>query len=176
VLEVLIKKTWEVAREAELRGNGNILPMGLAPKPGKTPPWRIINDGRECNEHVSPWAFRYETLKTLGLVLNPGDYMFTTDLEDAYYSMCLTEESRNLFGASLRMDKPSLEKLKAAGVLPEFQSTEEGDVYIRPRGLPMGLAPKPGKTPPWRIINDGPGASAMSMSARGLLGMRRSRP
>ena len=114
VLEVLIKKTWEVAREAELRGNGNILPMGLAPKPGKTPPWRIINDGRECNEHISPWAFRYETLKTLGLVLNPGDYMFTTDLEDAYYSMCLTEESRNLFGASLRMDKPSLEKLKAA--------------------------------------------------------------
>ena len=49
VLEVLIKKTWEVAREAELRGNGNILPMGLAPKPGKTPPWRIINDGREAS-------------------------------------------------------------------------------------------------------------------------------
>ena len=65
--------------------------------------------------------------------------MFTTDLEDAYYSMCLTEESRNLFGASLRMDKPSLEKLTAAGVLPEFQSTEEGDVFIRPRGLPMGF-------------------------------------
>jgi hypothetical protein len=118
VVEVLLKQTWEVVRESELRDNGNILPMGLAPKPGKTPPWRIINDGRECNEHVSPWGFRYETLKTLGLVLNPGDWMFTTDLEDAYYSMRLTEESRNLFGASLRMDKPSLKKLEEAGVLP----------------------------------------------------------
>ena len=92
--------------------------------PPSLDPWCIINDGRECNEHVSPWAFRYETLKTLELVPNPGDYnvMFTTDLEDAYYSMCLTEESCNLFGASPRMDKPSLEKLKPVG----FQSTEEG--------------------------------------------------
>ena len=75
VLQVLIKKTWEVAREADLRGNGIFMPMGLAPKPGKTPPWHVINDEHECNEHVIPWAFRYETLKTLGLVLNPGDYM-----------------------------------------------------------------------------------------------------
>ena len=30
VLEVLIKKPWKVAREGDLRSNGNILPMGLA--------------------------------------------------------------------------------------------------------------------------------------------------
>ena len=34
VIEVLLKETLEVVRESELRANGNILPMGLAPKPG----------------------------------------------------------------------------------------------------------------------------------------------
>ena len=92
VIEVLLKEIWEVVRESELRANGDILPMGLAPKPGKTPPWRIINDGRECNEHISPWGFRYETLTTMSLVCNKGDWIFTTDLEDACYSMLLTEE------------------------------------------------------------------------------------
>ena len=73
VLEVLIKKTWEVARESELRSNCNILPMGLVPKPGKTPPWQIINDGRECNAHASPSGMRRDS----GIKIDPEKQALT---------------------------------------------------------------------------------------------------
>ena len=78
-----MKRTWEVVRQDALL---NVIPLGLAPKPGKIPPWRIISDAREVSKGVKPWKFKYETLKSVSLIMNKGDWLLTCDLEDAYYS------------------------------------------------------------------------------------------
>ena len=51
-----------------------------------------------------------ESLKTLPMVVSEGDWLFTCDLEDAYYSAQLTEESRNLFGAKVSMKPEALKR------------------------------------------------------------------
>ena len=107
VLQLVEKGSWEVVKEQQLV---NVLPLHLAPKPGKTPPWRLICDGREVNEHIQAWKFRMESLKTLPMVVSEGDWLFTCDLEDAYYSAQLTEESRNLFGAKVSMKPEALKR------------------------------------------------------------------
>ena len=138
VLDLLLKGSWELIQEQQLR---NVLPLHLAPKPGSKTPWRLICDGRLVNEHVSPWRFQMESMKTLPVVIEKNDYMFTVDLEDAYYSAQLTEESRNLFGAQLELDEKSLELLRAAGRIPEgWAPGPDGKASIRPRGLPMGFS------------------------------------
>ena len=78
ILEVLVKGSWELVNEEDLI---NIIPIGLAPKPSKIPPFRLINDARLVNEHVGGWKFRYESLNAVPLVVNKGDWMFTLDLE-----------------------------------------------------------------------------------------------
>ena len=134
ILEVLVKGSWELVNEEDLI---NIIPIGLAPKPSKIPPFRLINDARLVNEHVGGWKFRYESLNAVPLVVNKGDWMFTLDLEDAYYSFLLQEESRNLFGGKLQMDDEAKAKLAAEG----FDTTKlQGDTaFVRPKGLPMGF-------------------------------------
>ena len=99
VLHHLLRESWEVVEEQQLT---NILPLHLAPKPGKEPPWRLICDGRKVNEHVKDWKFKMETLRTLPMVVNPGDWMVSCDLEDAYYTCGLKKESRGLFGAKFK--------------------------------------------------------------------------
>ena len=42
-MEVLVKGSWELVKEEELE-LVNIIPIGLAPKPSKIPPFRLIND------------------------------------------------------------------------------------------------------------------------------------
>ena len=129
VIELLMKETWEVVQRGQLY---NLILLNLAPKPSKVPPWCIITDAKEVNEHISPWKFRYETLNSVLLVLNKGDWMLTMDLEDAYYSCLLTEDSRNLFGAKVNMDKEQWQQLKEKGLVPEdVEQTAKGDVYIR---------------------------------------------
>ena len=51
--------------------------------------------------------------------MNKGDWLLTCDLEDAYYSCLLTEDSRNLFGGKVNMSKEQWQKLKAEGFAPE---------------------------------------------------------
>ena len=102
VLELLMKKTWEVVRQDALL---NVIPIGLAPKPGKVPRWRIISDTREANEGVKLCKFKYETLNPVPLIMNKGEWLLTCDLEDAYYSCLLTGDSRNLFGGKVDMSK-----------------------------------------------------------------------
>ena len=72
--------------------------------------------------------------------MNKGDWLLTCDLEDAYYSCLLTEDSRKLFGGKINMSNEQWQKLTAKGFAPEdVEQTPEGDVFIRPRGLPMGF-------------------------------------
>ena len=114
VLQLLLKGSWEVVQAQQLT---NVLPLHLAPKPGKNPPWRLICDGREVNKAVKEWKFRMESLRTLPVVVKPGDLMFTCDLEDAFYSAMLTEESRNLFGAKLKLDADMVQRCDRTGHL-----------------------------------------------------------
>ena len=149
VCELVLKETWEIVSEQELRQNGNILPMNLAPKPSKSPPWRIICNAIELNQFIKTWRVRYESLKSLGVMLKErregveAQWAFSIDLEDAYYSMLLKEGStRSLFGSKVFMPAELLCKLKEAGFLPKELEVSEGkgqDVCIQPQGLPMGF-------------------------------------
>ena len=139
VCELLMKESWEVVSERVLRQTGNILPMNLAPKPSKDPPWRIVNNCMKLNEHVQKWRTRYESLKTLGIMIEKDSWIFSIDLEDAYYSFLLHPDSRSIFGAKAKLKKEQLERLKAAGLWPEGRSTEDQEVCLQPRGLPMGF-------------------------------------
>ena len=66
VMDVLKKGAWEVVSEDEVC---NRMPMNLTPKLGKEPPWRLILNCRDLNEFVRLWSVRYETLKTVSLVV-----------------------------------------------------------------------------------------------------------
>ena len=144
VCELLLKETWEIVKEKELKEDGNILPLNLAPKPSKDPPWRIICNAIDLNHFVNTWRCRYESLKSLGVMYRgPEDWAFSIDLEDAYYSMLLKPgRTRRLFGAKVCMPAELLEKLRAAGLWPEWLEVPEGEgaeVCIQPKGLPMGF-------------------------------------
>ena len=133
-LEVLVKGSWELVKEEELV---NIIPIGLAPKPSKIPPFRLINDARLVNEHVKGRKFRYESLNAIPLVVKQGDFMFTLDLEDAYYSFLLQEESRNLFGGKLEFSEQMQARLKEEGL--DVSKLKGDTAFVRPKGLPMGF-------------------------------------
>jgi uncharacterized protein YidB (DUF937 family) len=90
VLQVLKKRAWEVVNESEVV---NKLPMNLAPKPSKLPPWRLILNCMELNEYIALWSVRYETLRTVPLVVKLGDWLFSIDFTDAYYQLLLDAAS-----------------------------------------------------------------------------------
>jgi len=140
VLEVLRKRAWEVVVEKEV---WNRLPMNLAPKPGKLPPWRLILNCMELNEFVALWSVRYETLKTVPLVVDQGDWIFSIDFTDAYYQLLLDAVSQRLVGAGLELTQEQVQALANEGLLPEGFEWDHGaeyvDVRVRPRGLPMGF-------------------------------------
>ena len=73
-------------------------PFNVVPKATKGK-FRLILDLRKFNEALKNWKFKMETLRTLPMVVNPGDWMVSCDLEDAYYTCGLKKESRGLFGA-----------------------------------------------------------------------------
>ena len=120
-----------------MRGGG-ILPLNLAPKPSKQPPWRIICNAIALNKYVSKWKCSYESLKSCGMIVSKGSWMFSVDLEDAYYSMWLQSESRGLFGAKVKMEPEMIERLQKAGLVPEGAVGSDG-LCIQPKGLPMGF-------------------------------------
>ena len=140
VMEVLMKKAWEVVMKAEVL---NVLPMNLAPKPGKSPPWRLILNCMELNEFIRLWSVRYETLRTVPLVVSQGDWIFSIDFTDAYYQLLLDSESQSLVGAKIEVTQAQIQELLAQGLLPaEFVWDKEAElveIHVRPRGLPMGF-------------------------------------
>jgi hypothetical protein len=140
VMEVLLKGAYEVVNR---EGVDNVLPMNLAPKPTKVPPWRLISNAMSVNEFLRLWSVRYETLKTVPLVVRQGDWLFSIDLTDAYHQWLLLEKSRRLFGHSLELSQDQVQELSDVGRLPEgFVWDKSADfvrVYLRPVGLPMGF-------------------------------------
>ena len=140
VMDVLVKKAWEVVLEDEVC---NKMPLNLAPKPGKEPPWRLILNCMTLNEFVALWGVRYETLRTVPLVVVKGDWLFSIDFTDAYYQILLDLASQRLVGAEVDLTQQQVQELKDAGMLPEGfvwdRTAEFVNVRVRPRGLPMGF-------------------------------------
>jgi hypothetical protein len=137
-----LKGSYEVVKDRS--GVDNVLPANLAPKPSKEPPWRLISNAISVNEFLELWSVRYETLKTVPLVVQKNDWIFSIDLTDAYHQFLLVEESRRLFGHSVLITAAQLLVLKEAGKLPEgFVKKEVKPGYfeliVRPVGIPMGF-------------------------------------
>jgi hypothetical protein len=140
VMEVLLKGAYECV---ERSGVDNVLPMNLAPKPTKEPPWRLISNAMLVNCFLLLWSVRYETLRTVPLVVRQGDWLFSVDLTDAYHQWLLVEESRRLFGHSVELTQLQMLELERKGRLPEgFVWDRQSPlvrIYLRPVGIPMGF-------------------------------------
>ena len=58
IIQLLEQGSWEAVK---VGSTVNIIPLNLAPKPGAKPPWRLIVNAIEVNEHVvGKWPCRYE--------------------------------------------------------------------------------------------------------------------
>ena len=142
IVEALLKGSYEVV--ADRSGVDNVIPANLAPKPSKEPPWRLISNAMGVNKLLGLWSVRYETLRTVPLVVKQSDWVFSIDLTDAYHQFLLTEESRRLFGHKLRLTHEQVVQLEQAGKLPaRFTRVEVEpglfEVFVRPVGIPMGF-------------------------------------
>ena len=133
--------SWEVVRGEDLI---NIIPINLAPKPGAEVPWRWLINGRPVNESYSKWRVRYEGLKTLPLVLKPGDWMVSIDLHSGYDALQLTQGSRALFGVRVVLTAQEVEELLQLGLLQAEQlgkvlADGSVEVFGQPVTLPQGF-------------------------------------
>lgn len=55
---------------------------------------RLIADLRQLNEHIrDPPAFKMETIEHVRSMMQPGDWMVTFDLQDAYYHLPIAEQN-----------------------------------------------------------------------------------
>jgi hypothetical protein len=66
----------------------------LIPKPGCPGRWRLVLDFRHLNTFFKELSCKYETLKVLRDILEPNDWMFSLDLQDAYHAIAVAEEHR----------------------------------------------------------------------------------
>ena len=108
----VLEGSWETAKGEDLI---NIIPINLAPKPGAEVPWRWLINGQPVNDSYAKWKVRYEGLRTLPLVLKPGDYMICIDLHSGYDALRLTDDSRVLFGVRVVLMPDDVERLLRAG-------------------------------------------------------------
>jgi hypothetical protein len=68
----------------------------LVPKAG-VKKWRLIIDLRELNIYCVEFNLSCETLKHIRHMSHPGDYFFSPDLADGYYTLGNREEDREFF-------------------------------------------------------------------------------
>jgi hypothetical protein len=108
-----------VVLEVLLKGSYECVPREGVDKAEKGPPWRLIFNAIVVNAFIELWSVRYETLKTVPLVVSSGDWLFSIDLTDAYHQWSLTEESRRLFGHSVWLSQEQVQALFEAGKLPD---------------------------------------------------------
>ena len=87
---------------------------------------------------------KYEGHHTTPLSVKREDLLFSVDLQSGYDAVLLTEASRGLFGAKLRISAAGLARLREGGkfceeaVLREFKDGS-AEVLIRPQCLPQGF-------------------------------------
>lgn len=67
-------------------------PLKVTPK--KNNKLRLVLNLWRLNEHVAAPKFRYESMKELQQIVQPGDYMFTIDLKNGFHHVPVHPDSR----------------------------------------------------------------------------------
>ena len=139
VMDVLKSGAWEAVLPSQIK---NKLPLNMTDKPGKDPPWRLLLNCMPFNPFVPLWSVKYETLRTVPLIVDKGDWLFSIDFTNYYYQLFFREDAREYLGAGLQMTQEQVKILEEEGMLPEGfewdKTAEWVKVTIRPRGLAMG--------------------------------------
>ena len=100
-------------------GVGYVLPFNVAPKPSADPPWRLIQNAMFINDKYEKWQVRFESYKTIPLVVEEGWYCFTLGLRAGYHHVRLTEELSRMCGGKVWLQPGQFEELKTEGLLLE---------------------------------------------------------
>ena len=76
-----------------------VSPLGVVPKPRSDKLRLIINIYMKyVNKHLAKKVFKFEGLKDLGDIIQPGDALLQYDLSSGYYHVPLRQSSRTYFG------------------------------------------------------------------------------
>jgi len=84
----------------------------LVPKPAGTG-WRLVVDLREINKACHTRKIKMETLRSLRLIVKPGDHWVSFDLKDGFYSLAIASKDKeastvNLDGKLLQFCAPPM--------------------------------------------------------------------
>ena len=120
-----------------------VLPFNLAPKPSADPPWRLIQNAMVLNDLYEKWRVKFESCKTIPLVVEPGWYCFTLDLRAGYHHVRLTEELARMCGGKIWLTAAEFTALSEEGLIPggvTWDVRDGGWLYVTAEVLTFGLA------------------------------------
>ena len=90
VMNVLKSGAWEAVLPSQIK---NKLPLNMTEKPGSDPPWRLLLNCMPFNPFVPLWSVKYETLRTVPLIVDKGDWLFSIDFTKYYYQLFFRERA-----------------------------------------------------------------------------------
>jgi hypothetical protein len=140
VLKGVREGAYRVRRKEEVHA---VLPFNLAPKPSADPPWRLIQNAMLLNDLYERWRVKFESCKTIPLVVEQGWYCFTLDLRAGYHHVRLTEELARMCGGKVWLSAADFSSLGAEGLIPEgvcWNEQQGGWLYVTAEVLTFGLA------------------------------------
>ena len=91
VMNVLKSGVWEAVLPSQIK---NKLPLSMIDKPGKDPPWRLLLNCMPFNPFVPLWSVKYETLRTVPLIMDKGDWLFSIVFTNYYYQPFFQEAAK----------------------------------------------------------------------------------
>jgi len=77
-------------------------PLGVVSK--KNGKLRLILDLRILNKHLTKRTFKFEDLRVVAEILQPGDWFFTFDLPNCYHHVDIFQEHWKYFAFSFTFD------------------------------------------------------------------------
>ena len=91
VMDVLKSGAWEAVLPSQIR---NKLPLNMT-----DPPWRLLLNCMPVNPFVPLWSVRYETLRTVPLIVDKDDWLFGIDFTNylLWRQVVTISESTNPF-------------------------------------------------------------------------------
>ena len=94
------------------------------------------------NDYYDKWRVRFESARTLPLVVEAGWFMFTLDLRAGYHHVRLSEGLSRKCGGKVKLSAKQFEELRAGGWLPSDVTwgCDGGWLYVRALVLTFGLA------------------------------------
>lgn len=76
----------------------NVNRISLAPKNSEKEPWRLVGDIRFPNSKYGKKKVKFETLRHVSEIFEPGDWLFLADQKAAYHSMFVQERLARQLG------------------------------------------------------------------------------